>query len=97
MGFKEWWGKSNLWKQGFFIGLLIFIFIFIYGIIQIATTNSDMKWVGIMIPIFPLVFLFDWYAKLDILNWISIVINLLFYYSLGIIIALIIKKIKKIK
>lgn len=90
-----WWDKLNLWKQGLLIGLLIFIFVFIYGLIQINRTNSDMKWIGIMIPILPLVFLFGWYAKLNIPDWLSIIINLLFYYSLGIVISLIIKKLRK--
>ncbi len=87
MNFKEWWNKSSVWKQGFFIGLSIFSLVLIYGLVQIKMTDSDMKWIGIMIPILPIVFLFDWYARLNIPDWLSVLINLVFYYILGIIIA----------
>ncbi|MBI2647697.1 hypothetical protein HYW99_04415 [Candidatus Woesearchaeota archaeon] len=89
---KEYWNKSSIWKQGAFIALLFFIVAFIYGLVQIEKSSSDMKWIGIMISFFPLAFLFEWYAKLNISNWFSIIINLSLYYILGVMIALIIKK-----
>ena len=92
---KEYWSKSSIWKQGFFIGLSIFIIVFAYSIFLYEQSNSDMSGLALFIPLFFFEFVLQKFYILNLPDLISILMNLGLYYLIGVLISLITKKITK--
>ena len=58
-------------------------------------SSSDMASLAFLLPFFYLYILFEWYRNMNIPIGLSVAINILSYYILGLIIAFIVRKIKK--
>lgn len=88
--------ESNIWKQGFIIGIFIFVAMIIYSIITLINSSGDMSGLAIFIPFLFFEFLTYKYIHLKLLFTISFFLSLVLYYVLGLIISILINIIKKI-